>query len=154
MTPLPAPQTLANLASAAVLAFHDVPLSFNGECGDLRNTPETMTIMVPLMGKPLYIITACANHQGGAALANAMSSCRDSQPTPDIIEDALRELCSIIAAALKSSFAAEHEVGLSSRLTDNRTLQDIRQRSGARLRVGTQPPGEVEIEIAEFEGFV
>ena len=152
MTGLPAPQTLTNLVSTATQTFYGFPVLFNGEYRDIGEITQAITIMVPLMGQPLYIVTVSADDQGGAALASRMFNCEHDEVTPDMIEDALRELCNIVASQMTSLTAADHEVGLASRLTDNRALRDIRQSCGARLLVGAQR-GEVTIGVAEFDGF-
>jgi hypothetical protein len=49
--------------------------------------------------------------------------------------------------------AKHHEIGLPSRLLEDRTLHDVHHWSGATVRVGTQSNAEVHIAIAEFDGF-
>jgi hypothetical protein len=53
---------------------------------------------------------------------------------------------------VKSMIAAEHEIGLPSRLTDADTMKDVFQWSGAKLRFGVRQ-AEVDIAVAEFPGF-
>ena len=71
--------------------------------------------MIPLMGKPLYVIAACADESGGTALASSMFNCDSSDTNPEMIEDSLRELCNMLASQMKSLNAPDHEVGLASR---------------------------------------
>jgi len=154
MSELPSPETLANVVEETTQAMYGLPISFAGECQrGLPGANENATVIVPLIGAPLYIITARADEEGGPALASAMYSCDTSDTNPEMVEDSLRELCNIIAGQIKSLIAQDHEIGLPSRLLDDRTLHDVHQWSGARLRVGRKGNAEVDIAIAEFDGF-
>jgi len=150
---LPSAEALANIVNETIQAMYGVPVSFSGECECNSSNANDATIVVPLIGVPLYIITARAVDNGGPALASVMYHCDVSETNPEMIEDALRELCNVVAGQIKNQIAQQHEVGLSSRLLDKRTLNDVHQWSGARLLVGRQRNAEVDIAIAEFDGF-
>lgn len=154
MSELPSPETLANVVDETSQAMYGLPIAFAGECEKgLPGAHENATVIVPLIGAPLYIITARADESGGPALASAMFSCDVQDTNPEMVEDSLRELCNIIAGQVKSLIAQEHEIGLPSRLLDDRTLNDVHQWSGAKLLVGGHRHAGVDIAIAEFEGF-
>jgi hypothetical protein len=154
MSELPSPETLANVVDETSQAMYGLAITFAGECErGLPGANQNATVIVPLIGAPLYIITARADDNGGSALASAMYSCEAQDTNPEMVEDSLRELCNIIAGQIKSLIAQEHEIGLPSRLTDDRTLHDVHQWSGARLLVGGIDSAEIDIAVAEFEGF-
>jgi len=153
MSDLPTPETLANVVDETTQAMYGVSVSFAGDCAnDLPIAdPKSPTVIVPLIGNPLYIITAHADQIGGRSLASAMFGCTPDEANLEMVEDSLRELCNIVAGQVKSLVAPEHEIGLPSRLTDSGTLKDVHQWSGAKIRVGsgTTP---VDIAVAEFAG--
>lgn len=153
MNELPTPETLATVVDETTQAMYGVPVSYAGDCNSTLPVadPRAPTVIVPLIGNPLYIITAHADHLGGPSLASAMFSCPPDEANPEMVEDSLRELCNIVAGQVKSLVAPEHEIGLPSRLTDSDTLKDVHQWSGAKIRVGsgTVP---VDIAVAEFAG--
>ena len=154
MSELPSPETLASVVDETSQAMYGMAVTFAGECErGMPGANQNATVIVPLIGAPLYIITARADDHGGSALASAMFSCETQDTNAEMVEDSLRELCNIVAGQVKSLIAQEHEIGLPSRLTDDRTLHDVHQWSGARLRVGNTGNAEVDIAIAEFEGF-
>lgn len=154
MSELPSPQTLAGIVNDAIQAMYTFHVSFAGECARvLPGASKNITVIVPLIGAPLYIITARADGQGGSALASVMYSCDTSDTNPEMIEDALRELCNITAGQLKSVIAQDHEIGLSSRLLDDSTFNDVHRWSGVRLSVGGLGNAEIDVAIAEFDGF-
>jgi hypothetical protein len=154
MSELPSPETLANVVDETSQAMYGMAITFAGECErGLPGAHHNATVIVPLIGAPLYIITARADDNGGSALASAMFSCETADTNAEMVEDSLRELCNIVAGQVKSLIAQDHEIGLPSRLTDDRTLHDVHQWSGARLLVGGRGNAEVDIAVAEFEGF-
>jgi hypothetical protein len=154
MSDLPSPEMLANVVDETSQAMYGLPISFAGECErGLPGARDNATVIVPLIGAPLYIITARADEKGGSALASAMFSCDSADANPEMVEDSLRELCNIVAGQVKSLIAQDHEIGLPSRLTDDGTLRDVHQWSGARLLVGGRGTAEVDIAVAEFDGF-
>lgn len=154
MVEIPTPEALAMCVDETTQAMYGVPMAYAGECpNELPTaTDKAPTVIVPLIGAPLYIITAHAKHDGGKALASAMFSCPEQETDADMVEDSLRELCNIIAGQVKSLVAPEHEIGLPSRFTDASTMKDIQHWSGARIKVG-QHQAEVDIAVAEFPGF-
>ena len=153
MNDLPTPETLATVVDETTQAMYGVPVTYAGDCanGLPLADPRAPTVIVPLIGNPLYIITAHADPQGGPTLASAMFSCTPDEANEEMIEDSLRELCNIVAGQVKSLVAPEHEIGLPSRLTDSATLKDAQQWSGAKIRVGTGTT-PVDIAVAEFAG--
>jgi len=153
MNELPSPETLASVVDETTQAMYGVPVSYAGDCdnGLPVADPRSPTVIVPLIGNPLYIITAHADQSGGPSLAGAMFSCPPGEANEEMVEDSLRELCNIIAGQVKSLVAPEHEIGLPSRLTDSDTLKDPQQWSGAKIRIGSGA-NPVDIAVAEFPG--
>jgi hypothetical protein len=154
MNDLPTPETLATVVDETAQAMFGVPVMYAGDCDNglpTSSDPTEPTVIVPLIGNPLYIITAHADKTGGPSLASAMFSCELDDTNPEMVEDSLRELCNIIAGQVKSLMAPEHEIGLPSRLTDASTLRDVQQWSGAKIRVGSGS-SSVDIAVAEFAG--
>jgi hypothetical protein len=154
MSDLPTPETLANVVDETSQAMFGVPVMYAGDCDNglpTSTSPTEPTVIVPLIGNPLYIITAHADQHGGPSLASAMFSCELNDTSPEMVEDSLRELCNIVAGQVKSLMAPDHEIGLPSRLTDSTTLKDVQQWSGAKIRVGSGA-SSVDIGVAEFAG--
>lgn len=154
MSDLPTPETLANVVDETAQAMYGVPVSYAGDCENglpTTSDPKEPTVIVPLIGNPLYIITAHADQHGGPSLASTMFSCEPGDANPEMVEDSLRELCNIVAGQVKSLVAPEHEIGLPSRLTDADTLKDVHQWSGAKIRFGSGS-APVDIAVAEFAG--
>ena len=153
MNELPTPETLANVVDETTQAMFGVPVTYAGDCGNGLPTAdsEKPTIIVPLIGNPLYIVTAHADRSGGPSLASTMFSCTPDEANEEMVEDSLRELCNIVAGQVKSLVAPEHEIGLPSRLTDADTLKDALNWSGAKIRFGSSA-APIDIAVAEFAG--
>ena len=144
MVNLPAPETIAQLVNQATQMLFQVPIEYAGKCPDgLPEVDDGHTVIVPLIGAPMYIVTTTATPNGGATLASVMFECPIDQASPDMIEDSLRELTNILAGQVKSILCQEHQIGLPSRLDSADTL------AGARLHIG-QAGEELDISIAEF----
>ena len=154
MIELPTPETLATVVDETTQAMYGVPAEYAGECANSLPVcaNKSPTVIVPLIGSPLYIITAHAEPVAGTALASTMFHCPEADASEEMVEDSLRELCNIVAGQVKSLIANEHEIGLPSRLTDSDTLKDVYNWCGAKLRFGQQH-AEVDIAIAEFQGW-
>jgi len=152
MSNLPAPATLAKLASEATQMLFSVPVAFGGECPpNLPDVADGHTVIVPLIGDPLYIVSARSNEQGGVALASIMFECPTSETDTAMIEDSLRELANILAGQVKSILCKEHQLGLPSRLDDDATLSGSSSWAGARLKLGNGI-AEVDIAVSEYAG--
>jgi hypothetical protein len=150
MANIPTSKTLADLASSATRMLFNVPVDFGGDCPpNLPDVADGFTVIVPLIGEPLYIVTAKANGKGGIALASIMFGVPANETESSMIEDSLRELTNILAGQVKSLIAQEHQIGLPSRLTDDATLAGASHWAGARLRIGSDV-AEVDIAIAEY----
>jgi hypothetical protein len=152
MGQLPTPEVLAKLASQATQMLFSVPVAYAGDCPPgLPEAADGHTVIVPLIGDPLYILTATASHTGGAALAGVMFECSADEASEEMIEDSLRELTNILAGQVKSLMAQEHQIGLPSRLDDAGTLAGANGWAGARLQVGSGT-AEVDIAVAQYAG--
>ena len=80
MSELPTPETLAGVVEETTQAMYGLPVAFAGECTrGLPGASENATVIVPLIGAPLYIITARADDNGGPALASAAAIFRPRQ---------------------------------------------------------------------------
>ena len=144
------PAVLAKMACDATWMMYRVKVTFGGDCPpNLPDVSEGHTVIVPLIGEPLYIITAKASAQGGVELASVMFSCEKAEADAEMIEDSLRELTNIVAGQVKFMLAQEHQLGLPSRLENDATLAGASRWSGARLQFGT-PAAEVDIAVAEY----
>ena len=127
-----------------------IPVVFGGDCPpSLPDVAEGHTVIVPLIGDPLYLVTAKSTATGGSALACVMFECAPDETSAAMIEDSLRELTNILAGQLKTLIAQEHQLGLPSRLEDDATLAGSSRWAGARLQIGAQA-AEVDVAVAEY----
>jgi hypothetical protein len=150
MIDLPAPALLANMVSETTQMMFGISLVFGGDCPPgLPDVGDGHTIIVPLIGDPLYLVTAKSSAVGGLALATMMFECAPGEANAAMIEDSLRELTNILAGQLKSFIAQEHQIGLPSRLEDDTTLAGSSRWAGARLQIGAQA-AEVDVAVAEY----
>ena len=141
---------LAKLATTATQMLFNAPVQFGGDCPpDLPNVEGGHTVIVPLIGEPLYILSAKANGNGGPALAGMMFDCEPSETNAEMVEDSLRELTNILAGQVKTLVAQGHQLGLPSVLTDNSTLAGSSHWAGARLKIGDNT-AEVDIAVAAY----
>jgi hypothetical protein len=150
MMDLPPPETLANMVNEATQMMFGMPVVFGGDCPPtLPDVADGHTVIVPLIGDPLYLVTAKSTAVGGLALATMMFECAPGEADASMIEDSLRELTNILAGQLKSFIAQEHQIGLPSRLEDDSTLAGSSRWAGARLQIGVQA-AEVDVAVAEY----
>jgi hypothetical protein len=150
VTTLPTPAVLAQMVSDATQMMFSIPVVFGGDCPpSLPDVADGHTVIVPLIGDPLYLVTAKSTAIGGVALASVMFDCTPEQADAAMIEDSLRELTNILAGQLKSLIAQQHQIGLPARLEDDATLAGSSHWAGARLQIGVNA-AEVDVAVAEY----
>lgn len=149
---LPTPEALAEAVNETVQALHGFEASMIGECEHAvpLYSDAAPTIVIPLIGGPLLLIAVHASHSSGMAFASTLFNCDQADTNADMLEDALRELCNIVAGQVKEMIAPRHEIGLPSRLAEADTWQELRQASGVRLNVAQ---AQINIVVGEFPGF-
>jgi CheY-specific phosphatase CheX len=147
MIDLPTPAALASIVDEVSQAMYGVSIRYAGECAVSMPVcnATAATIVLPLIGDPLYLISAHADSKGGAALASAIFNCESHEANYDMVEDSLRELCNMVAGQVTTLIAQQHEIGMPSRLTDSDMLKDVQQWSGATLHIG---PSDAAVTIA------
>jgi hypothetical protein len=151
MVDLPTPQAIAKLVSTATQMLFATSVEFYGPC--LDGVPDAgggMAVVIPLIGSPMYVVTAKANGDSGLALAMVMFECELDAVDDGMVEDSLREIINIFAGQIKSLLAPTHQLGLPSRLTDDQTLIGWEQFSGARIFL-RHAHAEIDIGIAVFD---
>jgi hypothetical protein len=153
MINLPTPETLAGIVDETAQTLYGVSIQYAGECAISMPVCDATaaTIILPLIGNPLYLISAHADSKGGAALASVIFNCESHETSYEMREDSLRELCNMVAIQVTSLIAQQHEIGMPSRLTDSDMMKDVQQWSGATLHIGPSSAA-VTIAVAELPG--